>query len=126
MLLEDRPFSPLSGPHRATSAELGVVESVDIVAAPHEQVQVEGPVLAVLEGAKAIQNQGLRRSRPGSHLFVEEETMSPEALGLALDGGGGDIELTSDLTEAGAGNEAEKEGLEEAGALEPVGGGEGL
>jgi hypothetical protein len=52
--------------------------------------------------------------------------MSPEALGLALDGGGGDTELTSDLTEAGAGNEAEKEGLEEAGALEPVGGGEGL
>jgi hypothetical protein len=57
---------------------------------------------------------------------VEEKTMPSEAFGLTLDGAGRDPELAGDLAESGTGDEAEKEGLEEVGALEPVGGGEGL
>jgi hypothetical protein len=126
VIFENRSFAPLRGPHRATSAELGVVESVDIVAAPHQQVQIEGPVLAVLEGPEAVQDQGLRGCASGTNSFMEEEAVPPEALGLALNGGGRDTEFTGDLTQAGAGDEAEKEGFEEVRALEPVGGGEGL
>jgi hypothetical protein len=57
---------------------------------------------------------------------VEQEAVAAEAVGKALDGGVGDAELAGDLAVAGAGDFGAEDGIEEVGAAEPVGGGEGL
>jgi hypothetical protein len=57
---------------------------------------------------------------------VEQETVSTQTIGEALDGGVDDAELAGDLTVAGAGDLGAEDGLEQVGAAEPVGGGEGL
>jgi hypothetical protein len=58
--------------------------------------------------------------------FVEEKAVAAEAFGEALDGGVDDAELAGDLAVASAGDFGAEDGLEEVGASEPVGGGEGL
>jgi hypothetical protein len=93
---------------------------------PDEQVEIEGPVLAVLEGSKAVEDQRFLGGAPGSPLFMEEQTVSAETFGLALDGLVRDPELSADLTETGASDQAMEEGLEEVAASQPIGGGEGL
>ena len=52
--LELRAPRPLARPQGAAAAQLGVVEAVDVVGDADQQVQVEGPVLAVLEGPEAV------------------------------------------------------------------------
>ena len=61
-----------------------------------------------------------------SEPFVEEEAVAAEALGLAQDGGGRDLEVTGDLSIGGAGEKAEEEQARKIGSAEPVGGREGL
>jgi hypothetical protein len=57
---------------------------------------------------------------------MEQEAVSSEAIGEALDGGVDDAELTGDLAVSGAGDFGAEDGFEEVGTAEPVGGGEGL
>ncbi|MEZ4280918.1 MAG: hypothetical protein R3F21_15060 [Myxococcota bacterium] len=52
--------------------------------------------------------------------------MAAEAVDEALDGGMDDTELAGDLAVSGAGDFGAEDGLEQVGATEPVGGGEGL
>jgi hypothetical protein len=80
----------------------------------------------VLEGSKAVKYQGFLRSLLGTKLFVEEQAVAAEAFGLELQGSVRDTELTADLSEAGATDEAMEEGFQEVGVSQPIGGGEGL
>ena len=125
-LLQDRAFQPLCGPHRAAAPELSVVEAVDEVRDSDQEIDVHRPVLAVLEGAEAIKNEGLSRRRSGPHGLVEEEAVSAEAIAEAADGGVGDALFAGDLSQGGAGNETVEDGLEEIPPTEPVVDGEGL
>jgi hypothetical protein len=76
-------------------------------------MDVQGPVLAVLEAAKAVQDERLLRGRVGSHLLVEEEAVPAETVGQSPDGGVGDTGLSGNLTQSGAGHEAVEGGFEE-------------
>ena len=91
-----------------------------------QQVQVEGPILAVLKSSEAIENEGFVGGRLGTKLFVEEQAVATEAFGLELQGSVRDTQLSADLSEAGATDEAMEEGFQEVGVSEPIGGGEGL
>jgi hypothetical protein len=91
-----------------------------------EQVDVEGPVLAVFEAAESIQGEGLGRNTPRPKLSMQEQTVPPQSLDLALDGRGMHTELPGDLAERRAPEHAKEQWLLEIGALEPVGGREGL
>jgi hypothetical protein len=61
-----------------------------------------------------------------SKRLVEQEAVTAQTIDEALDGGVDDAELAGDLAVAGAGDFGAEDGLEEVGAAEPVGGGEGL
>ena len=80
-LFQDRPFPLLRRPHRATSSKLRIVESVDEVRGPDQQIEVHGPVLAVFKTTKAIQDQGLSRCHFRSKLLMKENAMTPEPVG---------------------------------------------
>jgi hypothetical protein len=125
-LLKVRSFPPLRGSHGATSAKLCLVESVHVMGDPDEQVEIKGPVLAVLEGPEAIEDQRFLGRATGSHLLLKEKTMPPQAFGLALHGAVGDAELATDLAQAGAADQAMEEGLEEPCVFQPVARREGL
>lgn len=56
----------------------------------------------MLEGSEAIENEGFVRGRPGTKLFVEEQTVTAQAFGLVLQGAVCDAELTADLAQTGA------------------------
>jgi hypothetical protein len=60
----------------------------------------------VLEGPKAIEDDGLGGTSLGSGLLVEEQAVATEAIAESPDGRVGDLELPCDLTECGAGDEA--------------------
>jgi len=96
------------------------------VTGPNEEIQVEGPVLTVLEGSKAIENEGFVGSLFRAKLFVEEQAVATQAFGLELQGAVRDAELTADLTQTGSTDEAMEKGFQEVGVAEPIGGGEGL
>jgi hypothetical protein len=125
-LLEKRPFQPLRRSHRAAAAKLGVAEAVDEVRGTDQEVQIEGPVLAVFEGAEAVEDEWFRGGLLRSLLLMEEQAVSTEPLGLALEGAVGDTEFAADLAQAGPADEAMKEGDQKVGASQPVAGGEGL
>jgi len=57
---------------------------------------------------------------------VEEKTMPSELLTQPLNGVVGDLELASNLSESGTGNQTVEHGLEEFGTAKPVAGVEGL
>lgn len=120
--LEKLAFLPLGRPHRAAPPQLGLTEAIDVVGRANEQVQIEGPVLAVLEGPEAVENEGLGGRFAGSQPLVEEQAVSAEALGLVLDGAVVDTELAADLAQARSADQTMKEPLEEVGVPEPVGG----
>jgi hypothetical protein len=86
----------------------------------HQEVQVEGPVLAVLEGAKPVQHEGFAGSVSWTQSFMEEKTVSAEAFAETLDRTFGNVHLTGDLSEPGAGDQTVEEGLEELWSAEPV------
>jgi hypothetical protein len=52
--------------------------------------------------------------------------VATEAFGLELQGSVRDTQLSADLSETGATDEAMEEGFQEVGVSEPIGGGEGL
>jgi hypothetical protein len=124
--LEQGPFLLLSRPHRAAPTQLGLTHSINEMRCSHEQVQVEGPVLAVLEGPEAVENQGFARGRFGAKLFMEEQAVATEAFCLVLKRAVRDTELTADLAKTGSPDEAVEEGFQQVGVSQPVAGGEGL
>jgi len=93
---------------------------------PHDEMEVAGVVLAELEGLETVGDEGLVEGSQLSESLLEEEAVSADSLALSLNGGGGDVEGACDLAEAGAGDGAVEDLGEEVGALEPVGGAEGL
>jgi hypothetical protein len=123
---ENRTLLALLRPHRAHPAELGVVEAVHVVRGAYEELKVEGPVLAVLERAEAVEHQRFRRCSSRSKRLEDEETVTPEPLALALQRGVGDAEFAGDLAQCRATRESMKERCKESRVLEPVGGGETL
>jgi hypothetical protein len=80
----------------------------------------------VLEGAKAVENEGLRGCLLGSSLFVEEQAVSAEPFRDPLDRAVRDLELARDLTQSRAGHEPMEDGFEKPAVPEPVGVREGL
>jgi hypothetical protein len=62
----------------------------------------------------------------GAPHLVEEQTVTTEALGLALDRARGDAELAADLAQTGAADESVEQALEQSGVPQPVGDGERL
>ena len=84
-----------------------------------------GPVLAGLEAAEPIEDQGFS-GNPGAEPLVEEQAVASESLDLTLDGGVGDAELLGDLAQAAAAADAEEELAVQVGPFEPVVGGEAL
>jgi len=80
----------------------------------------------VFESPEAVEDEGFSGRRPGAELLVEEQAVTAEAFGLALEGAVGDAELAADLAQARAADEAMEEGFEEPGVSQPVGGREGL
>jgi hypothetical protein len=94
---KDRPLLLLRGPHRATSPKLRIVEAVDEMRGADQEIDVHGPILAVLEGSKAIQDEGLSGRVLGSHLLLEEQAVSAESVGDPSYGGVGDAGLSGNL-----------------------------
>jgi len=74
----------------------------------------------VFKTAKAIQDQGLSRCLFRSKLLMEQEAMTPEAVGEASDGGVGDTRLSGDLSQARARNESMEDGFEEVVSAKPI------
>ena len=124
--LERGALAPLARPQGAAAAKLGVVEAVDVVRGPDQEVQVEGPVLAVLEGPQAVEHQRLGRCALRPERLEQQQAVASQALALALHAAVGEAELAGDLAQGRAADEAMEEGAEPVRVLEPVGGGEGL
>lgn len=126
LLFENRASDPLRGSHRATSAKFCVVEAVHIVRGAHQEIQVEGPVLAVLEAAESVQYERFAGRASGTQSFMEQKTMSAEVSAQALDRTVRNVHLAGDLPESGACNEAVEERVEEVRSAQPVAGRKGL
>jgi hypothetical protein len=75
---------PLRRPHRATATKFSLSYAVDEVRGTDQQVQVEGPVLAVFEGSKAVEYQGLAGSPLRTKLFMEKQAVTAQTFGLVL------------------------------------------
>src|SRR4029079_2386059 len=106
---------------------LGVGEPVGKVrASPYRQVQVEGLVLAVSEALEPIYDEPLMENRAAPEVVLGEQCMPPEPHRLAHDSGGIAAHLPRHLPVAGAAEQAKEERNLNVGALEVVGGGEGL
>src|SRR5689334_19552972 len=89
-------------------------------------VELGGVVLAALEGAEAVEGQGLGELALGPQLLVEEQAVASQAQGVAQHGLGRAAVLAGELAEAGAVGEG-VEGLgEQFGAAQPVAGAERL
>jgi len=95
---EKHPLLLLSRPHRAAPTELRLPHPVHKVRGADQEVQIEGPVLAVFEGSEAVEDQRFVGSRLGTELFVEEQAVAAQTFRLVLQGTVGDAELTADLT----------------------------
>ena len=126
LLFENPPLELLSRPHRATSSQLRIVEPVHEVGCADQEIDVHRPVLAVLEGSKAIQDERLIGRVLWTFGLVEEQTVSPEAIGQTSHRGVRDARLSSDLTKSRTRNKAVEDGLEEIASAKPVVDGEGL
>jgi hypothetical protein len=92
----------------------------------NQEIEIKGPVLAVFEGSKAVEDEGLSRRGAGSKLFVEQEAVAAESFGLTLQGAVRDTEFAADLSQTRAADEAMEERAEEVRVSQPVGGCEGL
>jgi hypothetical protein len=75
---------PLCRPHGAATTKFSLSYAVNEVRRTDEQVQVEGPILAVFKGSKAVENQRLVWSLAGTKLFMEEQAVTAQTFGLAL------------------------------------------
>src|SRR5512139_388572 len=118
---------PLGRSQGAATAKLRVAEAVDVVRGADQEVELEGPVLAVLEGPQAVEHERLARGGvPRPQPLEEEQAVASEALALALDAAVGETELAGDLAQRRAAYQPMKERREQARVLQPVGGAEGL
>ena len=80
----------------------------------------------VLASSQSSQSSRSPADGGGPVGLVEEQAVTSQAFNMALNGGVGGLELKGDLSKGGAGEDAVEEGLEDLGAFEPVGEGEGL
>jgi hypothetical protein len=126
LLFENPPLELLSRPHRATSPQLGIVEPVDEVGGPDEEIDVHRPVLTVLERSKAIEDERLIGRLCGTVFLLKEKTMSAEAIGQTSHCGVRDVRLSRNLAKSRTRNQAVEDRLEEIASSEPVVDGEGL
>jgi hypothetical protein len=126
LCFEKHPLFSLGRPHGAATTKFSLSYAVNEVRRTDEQVQVEGPILAVLEGPEPVEDQGFAGRGAGPKLFVEERAVTAEAFGLALQCAVRDTELAADLAQAGPADETMKEGFQEVGVPQPIGGREGL
>src|SRR5262249_10321775 len=125
--LELRAPPLLPRAHRAAAAQLRVREPVDEVRVlPHDQVELGGLVLAVLERAEAIEAERLQELRLPPHPLVEELAVAAEALGQPHDGLRRAAVLAGELTEAAAVRQGVERLGEELREPEPVVRAEGL
>jgi len=85
-------------PHHAAPAKLLLPHPVHKVRGADQEVQIEGPVLAVFESPKAVEDQRFVGRLLGTKLFVEEQAVAAQTFRLVLQGTVGDAELTADLT----------------------------
>jgi hypothetical protein len=91
-----------------------------------EEIDVHRPVLAVLEGPKAIEDEGLSGRLRGTVFLMKEKAMSAKTIGQTSYRGVRDTRLSRDLTKSRTRNKAVEDGLEEIASSEPVVDGEGL
>ena len=89
-------------------------------------MEVDGRVLAELEGLEAVDDERLGQGALGAQAFVEEQAVAAEAFDLAEHGGGRDAEVAGDLAVGGAGEQAQEELARQVGPAQPVGQREGL
>ena len=99
---ENPPLDLLSRSHRAASPQLRIVEPVDEVGCADQEIDVHRPVLTVLEGSKAIEDEGLIGCLVWTILLVEEKTMPAKAVRQTSNCGVGDTGFSRDLTQSGA------------------------
>lgn len=126
LLFEDPPFHVLSRPHRAAAPQLSIIEPVDKMRCADQEIDVHGPVLAVLEGSKAVEDERLGGRPLGAMLLMKEKTVASEAIREAPHGRVRDARFSGDLTKSGARHQAVEDGFEEVASAEPVVGGKGL
>jgi hypothetical protein len=126
LIFENPPLELLSRLHRATSPQLRIVEPVDEVGCPDQEIDVHRPVLAVLEGSKAIQDERLVGCPIRTVFLLKEKTVSAEAIGEASYCGVRDSCLSSDLTKSRTRNQTVEDDLEEVASAKPVVDGKGL
>ena len=111
--------------HASLASQLGIGEGIEEVGVGADgEVEVEGEILAELEGFESVDDERFVEVRGVETL--EEQAMTAETFYLAHDRRGSDVEFACDLTESGAAEGSMEEHGQEVGELEPVGGGEGL
>ena len=81
--LQKQPLRELSRIVGTAAAEFGVVEAVDIVGDANEELQVEGPVMAGLERAEAVEHDRFL-GRGWTQGLVEQQAVAAEALDVSL------------------------------------------
>ena len=120
--LELRATLLLPGRHASLAAQLAVGEAVDVVRIGADgRVEVDGRVLAELEGLEAVDDERLRQRPLGAQPLVEEQTVAAQAFDLAEHGGGRDAEVARDLPVGRAGEQAQEELARQVGPAQPVG-----
>ena len=127
LVLQPLALALLGLGHRAAAAHLAVGEvDHEVGVLLDGQVMVEGPVLGLLEGDEAVDDELVDRFGRLHELGVEEQAVAAEAAELAVDGRGGDVQIPGDLAVGHAAGGLGQQLREDVGSFEPVGGGEGL
>ena len=116
----------LCRPHRSAPAEFRIIESVDKERLPHDQVQVHRPVLAVFEGAEAIEHDRLTRAACRPQLFIPQQAVPSQPIAEPSDGRVRDTEFSRNLSEPGTGDKTMKRRRKEPRTSKPIVDGEGL
>ena len=125
-----RATALLPGGHAALAAQAGVGEGVgEVTVGADVQVQVERVVLAEGEALEAVDDQ--RLAEPGERLACRSSASRsrqwrPSRAAWRIRRAVGAAGLAGDLAVAGAGEDAMEQRLQQLGALQVVGGGEGL
>ena len=122
---------PVIGLPIGTASGSSVWSGIDVVdesrVGPDRCADAQGVVLALDESLKVVVDDGLNKGRQMSVTpRAEEDRMPTEALGHTGDAGLGAVEGAGDLSVARAGGEPRGDCDKQLGALEVIGGGEGL
>jgi hypothetical protein len=123
--LEFCSFAPLCGAHRAASAQFCIVETINVVRASDQEIEVKRPVLTRLEASEAIEDDnGFGGSR--SALFMKEQAMASQAIRLTQYRLMRDPELRRNLSQSRTAEQAVEEVSKQLRTPQPVGGMKGL